>query len=225
MRWFQFSQKSDQRGWFRLRDKNLSFIQFSEQIESFIRRKIPIKIPERAVIDSPTLPQDFNGFKFITNRLIELRGLALISYYVPYDLGLEIRTALEEKAKYLGWKDKLRLNSLLFNHPSCLAFLYETDEFTSSEIFGNLIERGLFALRFLQVKRKKRRPRRTLRRRGYNDHGSLRSQDKWLPTNDWSLTVLQNELERKLSITARSHHKLEQILRRIVVIHLSDHLD
>jgi len=200
-----------------MRDKNLSFIQFSEQIEIFIGRKIPIKIPEEAVIDSPTLPVDFDGIKFYSNKLIELRGLALISYYLPIDLGQEIRFALEEKSKHLGKKDQLRLKAMLFNLPSCLYFLYETKEFSGSEIFGNLIERGLFSLKNLQIKRKNRKPKKTQRRRGYNDHGSLRSQDKWLPTFDYTLTDLQNELERKLDSTIKLHHKLERILNEGVI--------
>jgi len=205
-----------------MRDKNLSFIQFSEQIGDFIRKKIPIKIPEEAVIDSPTLPLDFLGFKFISNRLIELRGLALISYYLPEDLGIEIRFALEDKARHLELKDQLRLKAMLFSLPTCLFFLYETKEFSNSDIYGNLIERGAFSLKFLQIKRKNKKLLRTKRRRGYNDHGSLRSQDKWLPTFDFSLTELQNELERKLNFTIKLHRKLAKILHEGVIKFLEE---
>jgi len=201
-----------------MRDKNPSFIQFSEQIETFIVRKTcSIKILREAVIASPTfLSEDFS-LRFISNKLQELRGIALVSYYLPEFLGWKIRSQLLERLKWLSFKDQIRLYVLLISKEASLVFLYLTQEFTSHEIFGNLIERGLFSLQNLKIRRKNPRILFPKRKRGYNDHGSLRSLDRWLPNFDWTLTALQNELERKQDLQKKILTKLEKFLNEKVI--------
>lgn len=197
-----------------MRDKNLSFIQFSEQIEDFFSsRKIhSIKILREPVIDSPTLLEDSFVLRFPTNKLQDLRGIAVLSYFVPEFLGWKIRFSLGEKLWQLCPKDQLRLSSLLISKGTALVYLYETTEFSSHEIFGNLFDRGLFSLKNLQIRRRKSKYIRTKRRRGYNDKGTLRSPDRWLPRFDWSLNELQKEYERKTDLLCRVTLRLEKYL-------------
>jgi len=196
-----------------MRDKNLSFIQFSEQIEIFIKRKMnSIKILTEAVVNNPTLLDQNFILRFQTNKLFDLRGLALVSYFVPEILGWKIRFEIEERLKFLNTKDKLRLIPFLYSKEISLIFLFLSDEFSSHEIFGNLIERGLFSLRAIKIFRKNPRVKRRIRRRGYDDKGSRRSNDKALPDYDFTLTEAQNKIERKKDIYIRSKNSLENFL-------------
>lgn len=198
----------------RMRDKNLNFIQFSDQIEVYLKRKIhSIEILRRAVIDNPTFPSDDFLLYFPLKTLISYRGLAVLSYYVPEILGWKIREFLEERTKYLNPKDSLRLKLLLSSKESMLVYLYDTQEFSSHEIFGNLIGEGLRSLKLLKIIKKKHRVKKPQRKRGYDDKGSLRSPDRWLPDSDFTLTELQNEQEKKSDLHLKTYHYLEKHLR------------
>lgn len=206
----------------RMRDKNQNYIQFSEQIESFLRKKTStIEILRRAVIDSPTFLQDYDIY-VPDNKLITLRGLAVISYYVPMTLGWKLRELLEEKAKKLNFKDNLRLSSLLISKESCLVYLYETQEFSSHEIFGNLLREGLKGLNRLKVFRPRHKVKFPKRKRGYDDKGSLRSSDRWLPDSDYSLTELQMKIEKKTDLHLRTKLYLEKYLLEKVSVYLEE---
>lgn len=149
-----------------------------------------------------------------------LRGLAVISYYVPELLGWKIREILEEKSKKLNFKDQMRLQNLLISKESCLVYLFETQEFTSHEIFGNLLREGLKELERIKVYIPKYKLVKTQRKRGYDDKGSLRPSDRWLPSFDYSLTELQNEIEKKRYLQHRTKTYLENYLLEKVTIYL-----
>lgn len=201
----------------RMRDKNQNYIQFREQIESFLRKKTyTIEVLRRAVIDSPTFLEEYN-ISIRTNKLIALRGLALISYYVPEILGWKIREILEERSKKLSHKDQLRLSSLLISKECSLVYLYETQEFSSHEIFGNLLGEGLKALKHIKIYKLRYKVIYPKRKRGYDDKGSLRPSDRWLPDSDYTLTVLHNEIEKKSDLHLRIKLRLERYLREKVL--------
>lgn len=195
-----------------MRDKNLSFIQFTDQVGKFFRRKTyAIKILREPVVDSPTLLSDFDLF-IPSNKLQELRGLALTSYYVPETLGWKIREVLEEKSRRFNLKDQKRLNLLLYSKDNALAYLYETLEFSSHEIFGNLIQAGLKSLRQLRLSEKKNIVKKPQRKRGYDDKGSLRSFDRWLPSEDYTLTEMHLEIAKTQDLHNRALQFLEHYL-------------
>lgn len=197
-----------------MRDKNLNFIQFSDQIESFLKKKThSIEILRRAVIDNPTFPSDDYLLYLPLKNLISLRGLAVLSYYIPETLGWKIRGYLEEQTSRLCFKDKMKLKLLLTSKENMLVYLYDTQEFSSHEIFGNLLGTGLKALNLMKITRKRTKVRKPQRKRGYDDKGSLRSPDRWLPSFDYTLTELQNEKEKKTDLHNRIYHYLEKHLR------------
>lgn len=212
---------SNQKGMIRMRDKNQNYIQFSEQIESFLVKKTyTIEVLRRAVIDSPTFLRDYT-VSIKGNKLISLRGLAVISYYVPETLGWKIREILEEKSKKLNFKDQLRLQCLLISKESCLVYLFETQEFSSHEIFGNLLREGLQELQRLKIYIPRYQLVKAQRKRGYDDKGSLRPSDRWLPSHDYSLTALQNEIEKKHNLHNRIKIYLESYLLEKVTFYLN----
>jgi hypothetical protein len=81
-------------------------------------------------------------------------------------------------------------------------FLYETQRYSSNEIFGNILGNDLKDLNEeLKVRRKKyRKPKELVRRRGYKDHGARRPDDRWLPSHDVSFTEEQLLKEKKTDL-------------------------
>lgn len=195
-----------------MRDKNLNYIQFTDQVEEFFRKKThTIKILREPVVDSPTLLSDFD-IKLRSNKLQELRGLAIASYFVPEILGWKIRGHLEENLYKLNLKDQKRLFIFLHSKENSIAFLYETREFSSHEIFGNLFLAGLQALKGLRLVPIHLKVKKPQRKRGYDDKGSLRSFDRWLPTEDYTLTEMQLEIDKTQDLHNRTLQFLEHYL-------------
>jgi hypothetical protein len=90
-----------------------------------------------------------------------------------------------------------------------LKFLFETKSFTSHEIFGNIFSLGTRTLRNLPYYRKSTLVVEAIRKRGYDDKGSLRPKEQWLPNFDFTLTETQNSKEKK------SDHE-QKIIKRIL---------
>lgn len=188
-----------------MRDRNLTFIQFNKEVEKSIRKKLKLlTFLTEAVFINPTLLTEDLLLRFPSRKLQDYQSLALISYYVPEFLGWKIRLNLMEKMKYFSTNDQLRINPMLINRGICILFLFETEEFSSHEIFGTLIEKGIQNLRKIEIFEKKN-PKVVplIRRRGYKDKGSRRRKEQWLPSFDESLTSLQNELEERKQICSK----------------------
>lgn len=66
-----------------------------------------------------------------------------------------------------------------------------------------------------------KRPKRTIRRRGYNDHGSRRPDDKWLESYDRTFTETQNRIEE----TRKEYQELVDLLIKLTRALVSQKLD
>lgn len=205
-----------------MRDKNLNFIQFQEQLDSFIFKKLTLSESLRtAVVITPTLlneetmivyPRDFKG----------LRGLSLIVYYLPENLRWRIWLDLEQMSySQLNSKQRIEIQILLAKREMAQMYLFQSQRFSSHEIFGNIVYDGNKALRELKVFRESTKVVLPIRRRGYNDKGSLRSPDRWLPDFDTTLTELQLRKEKRTHLHNKSinriKQKLETLLREVKV--------
>lgn len=201
-----------------MRDKNLNFIQFEKSVEKFITKKSPFSKDRRtSVIDNPTLLEDY--YLVIPRKFGEFRGLCILVHYIPeIALRWKLFLDLEEKLSKFDLKKQLELKLLLSSKENMLIFLYETEKYTSHEIFGNIIEAGCKAIQFLQIKRRNTKVIKTQRKRGYDDKGSLRPREKWLECYDISFTELQNEKEKKLKIHLKTYQYLDKFLRRTYYI-------
>lgn len=195
-----------------MRDKNQNYIQFENSISKYLESKLnpdEIRVLRNHVVDSPTFLYDFE-VKIITKNLLALRGLALISYYVPENLGWYIRSELLEYSRKLSLKDQLKLKLLLDHKDSCLVYFYETEEFTSHEIFGNILREGLKTLRsikFLRIKDNSKKPQ---RKRGYHDHGSRAPDHKWVENN---LGYVGRELQKEINLKRYLHKRTYRFLQ------------
>jgi hypothetical protein len=115
----------------------------------------------------------------------------------------------------LALEQRVELSILLESKELCEKYLYLSEQFTSSELFGNILGNDLEDLKkILRIFRKaKPRPRRKVRRRGYRDHGSKRPDHQWLPREDESLTVLALQKEAELSLLHYVINRFKQYLR------------
>jgi len=88
-------------------------------------------------------------------------------------------------------------------------FLTEDRPFTGRQIKGILSDPKVInkvRSRFYQrIRPTRSKVRRTMRHRGYRDHGTLRPNHRWLPTEDFSLTEQQNRIERERSRLKRAY--------------------
>lgn len=197
-----------------MRDKNLSFIQFEEQLRKEIERKTSLpKLLRTAVIDNPTLLEDL--IILYPRKFKELLGISIYHYYYPENLRWRVLLDLKEKS-YSNLNRKQRMEILIVQNSKkdMLLYLYRTRKYSSHEIFGNIIKDGSTSTRQLQVFRENTKVIRTRRKRGYDDKGSLRPKDKWLPQYDFSLTELQQEKEKETDLIIKIINRYLKNLRK-----------
>lgn len=188
-------------------------------VETQISKRIRETLDRRnQVFVTPTLltkTLEYDGIKY-SKKYFDLVTLILLTWYSDYFQGFEgyIRYEIE---LYL-YKNLLfpELSASLVSKEILITVLLEFSKVNNTNIlFGtcldpNQIERVLkqVKLRFL----KPRRPKEIIRRRGYKDKGSMRPQVRWLPSDDWSLTDLQNEKEEKQDLYVQT---VTSIVRKV----------
>jgi hypothetical protein len=82
-----------------------------------------------------------------------------------------------------------------------VALLWLSENYHERRFFGNLVpqwRKTLENLKPLQVH--ERKPKRVQRKRGYQDHGTLRPSERWTEKYDWSFTEEQNLIEEQREI-------------------------
>lgn len=207
-----------------MRDKNLTLQKFNIQLNERVTDGISTEsdwFRRNHVSASPTRlsdnPKEVRVFYPKDFRL--LRSLAIIQWYLPDDLHWLVLVDLKELTfSWLNDKQKLEIAILLSSKSNMLVYLYETQRYSGSEIFGNILGNDLHDLfRHMKVRElTPRRPKRTVRRRGYRDHGSRKPDHKWLPDSDFTFTAEQNKRERHLELLQRTETKLLSKLRLLL---------
>lgn len=200
-----------------MRDKNLQFIQFNKQVEGFITKNLILpRMLRTAVVDNPTFLSTLN-FRLPRN-FKETEGLIIVLYYLPETLRWRLWLDLKERSfSNFNEKQKLEIKLMLSSKEEALSFLYLTQRYSSHEIFGNVIKTGLNTLRNLQVSRISTVVKTVQRKRGYDDKGSLRPKEKWLPNFDISFTDCQNEKEKKLDHLHKKIDRIKKYLRLFII--------
>jgi hypothetical protein len=132
----------------------------------------------------------FTGF----HRESSLESLAFLSWYLNDTWRPMVQLWLGEQLRFVNSDCRMKVKLLLSHRSIALCYLAEQVSFRSLK--GNLVTLWKNVLDNLRlVFKKDREPRRKIRRRGYDDHGSLRPSHKWLPKSDFSFTEEQNALE------------------------------
>lgn len=198
-----------------MRDKNLNFIQFSQSVEKQLIQKLYhfSRVRRTSVVANPTFLRDY--YLVLPKKYNEIRNLCVVVHFILKDaMYWKLRLDLEDKIEQFDLKKQLELKLLLKSRQSCLVYLYETNRYTSHEIFGNIVgsvQKDLDQVKLKKVSKKVVKPQ---RKRGYHDKGSLRPKEKWLENSDWSFTELQNEKERNLTVHLKSYQYLEKYLEK-----------
>lgn len=183
-----------------MRDKNLTHIQLSEEIERYLASRLCLPNSLTAtVVNSPTLLDDDQWFFKYPKKFEELRGLICVVYFLNEEI-LKWRILGDLQMKTYSWlnrKQQIEIQLLLSSKSNCIEFLRKSRRFTSFELFGNILFTGCSQLKKLRCfKRVKLPPVRPLRKRGYDDKGSRRKSEDWLEKFDYSFILEQNRREK-----------------------------
>lgn len=199
-----------------MRDKNLNFSSFCIQFEKELRKTLgSTQFFANRILDTPTLwtaeisifyPSDFR----------RLRALCIALWWFPENLHWKVLLDLQEKKfSQLNKKQKIELSIYLNSKENTLLYLFETKRYSSNQIFGNFLRSDLRdSLNFLRIRRKSKKVITAIRRRGYKDHGSRKPVDRWLPSEDLSLTELQNRKERLTLLQQKYQNRLNSFLAK-----------
>lgn len=108
----------------------------------------------------------------------ETRALAISLWYLPENLKFQVLLKLEERNfAHFNQKQMIEIHLLLESQEICEKYLYLTERYTDSEIFGNLLGNDLRdlekSLKFIFVRQQ--RARKKVFRRGPKDKGTRRS--------------------------------------------------
>lgn len=204
-----------------MRDKNLTFEKFNIQLEKAVNRIFPksdssLRIP---VSDAPTRRSPQLELRVIFPKDFRLlRTLAIAQWYFP-DLKhwIVYLDLSEQNFHWLNEKQQIELQILLSSKDMCESYLFLTERYTGSEIFGNILGNDLVDLqrhlKFRKVVPKV--PKRKIRRRGYRDHGTLRPSHLWLETYDYTFTSEHFRRKRHLELLQTTIQKILSKLREL----------
>lgn len=157
----------------------LTYQELDRQLEKFwVRccakrcedRRIPVVVDP----DSGLEQLDLEGIYFPVRTLKEKILLALLQWYFPEELSVQINLWLEE---HWGPEHKDEKSVLNSSKSTALGWLLVQERWNEHDFFGNILKeenvRNILKFKYLRSSFR-RAPRRTIRRRGYNDKGTLR---------------------------------------------------
>jgi hypothetical protein len=76
-----------------------------------------------------------------------------------------------------------------------------SQRYSERDFFGNLLPKmRKVCSKLTFLRRQQVQAHRTIRHRGYRDHGTLRPESSWFETSDWSFTEQQNQIEETRSL-------------------------
>jgi hypothetical protein len=150
----------------------------------------------------PLTPNFEVSFRIRTKSPKTLEKLAVISHFLPETLGFFLRFSVEQQNERFVKSEDLRL-LLISKEFSVLSLSRKLSE---RDFFGNWKREMVILLRELSfVLSGPPKARRTIRRRGYRDHGTLRPPHRWLPDSDWSFDAIQRQIEEDREFKAAVH--------------------
>jgi hypothetical protein len=172
---------------------------YEQRIYSIVRAETRrIKSLMHHVVDNPTFPAGETTFRVKNLKSKELFELALISWYLPEELGVLLRLDLESRTSKLSDEDKhkIPLMLVLSSKAETLLFLQETSLWSTQEFFGNYLLLGTFRkLQLLILSPKVVYPQ---RKRGYHDQGTRAFDSYYLKARAyWKDTELHLEMAKQ----------------------------
>jgi hypothetical protein len=185
--------------------KTTTFISLDEELRKFFNSKKTedtCNLLRSAVVDSSNLITDLlepNGLVLKPSNLKEKILLGLFQWYCPKEIGCLINLYLEENwgADY----EEMKI-CLLSSKELALGAILECRKWSDRDFFGNILkeENWKFFFRSRVRRRVRRAPRKLVRRRGYNDHGTLRLPHESEPSYDSKKLLSVVELEERREV-------------------------
>lgn len=203
--------------WYQTLDSKVQEFVHSDQIqeslsnvESEARRKLALLLQNDETYST----------KFIlkgTSKVSRLEAAILLHWYLPSWLGFELREALLDRVRNdLDEESKAWCLELLSSKYVCLYYL--GPQLSQNDFHGNVVrtmKEILLSLEYRAVLN--REPRRQVRRRGYQDHGSLRLAHQWKerhPWTDFEYSKLLESEEKNWELIRHSLPMMKMIFRK-----------
>jgi hypothetical protein len=158
--------------------------------------KISPRTSEQVRVDPNFLKLDTRLW-YPTRELYDLMMIAVVSWWLPEEIGFLIREDLDRIKSRFCLADQIIIKICLTSKEETILFLVETSLFHSRDFFGNLLPKLRKNLSRTKFKYKSTKVRKPQRKRGYADHGSKCPDEKWQPKADYSLDRLQEKIERE----------------------------
>lgn len=182
-----------------MRDKQLDYDSFFRQIDRIAREYSSKIFRDTAPINSKWLlnPDFENDFYLTSRRKEDLVRLAILSWYIPEEYGILIRLRIREEISHNP--DLLILDFLTKSLGEMKLFLYHTELWHTRDFFGNILKDNM-TFKDLPIRprmRKKSKPKKVQRHRGYRDKGTLRFPHEYHDFSDRTLEEKQLEDDRK----------------------------
>jgi hypothetical protein len=151
-----------------------------------------------------------------------LRVLSIIHWWFPEELRVLVHLELErEKFTWLNDEQRIEISLYLDSKESTVKYLFLTERYTSSEIFGNLLGNDLRALGRRKIIRweKYPYPRKKVYRRGPKDHGARRQLSRGPHyeedvQRDWTLNQEEHRISQHELLLQRTSNRILTILRK-----------
>lgn len=150
-----------------------SEVEFLRECEK-ICRDSELSLRDAALVN-PKRFMDWEGSWRLPRSLDELIALSIWSWYWDNDLAVVLRYEIEEKVK--NNTDLWTVRFFLQTKELMLSYLLQTSNWTTRSFFGSILNFQMLQ-RLSKIVRprwkSRRKPTRTIRRRGYKDKGTLR---------------------------------------------------
>jgi len=182
----------------KMRDLEFDLFNFEFQIMNRLRRYAPKLNGLRSkVVNNSNFTEEYLGFLLHNLKLLEFRQLCIAQWYFPEEISFMLRLDLEEYNNKFDEEERFINNLLLNSKTEMILFLTDTKLWHTRQFFGNIITNDMRVIENLSFRRRSKKVKEIQRKRGYHDHGSLKPKEKWLPSSDYTLTELQNQIEQK----------------------------
>lgn len=180
-----------------MRDLQLDSTKFVQKLEREIKKlcRLDLILLRNQVVDSSISRQGVETFRLKSLTLKDFIRLGIFSHYCSPEIGFVLREDLREYSNNFSLEDRTLCEQFLSTKAEMLLFLIETNLWHTRDFWGNIVHENFQLDRFLKVKRENLKVSKPQRKRGYHDKGSRRESHKWLPSSDYSLTNLHNQIE------------------------------
>lgn len=171
---------------------------FLDSVDSIVEENLGDFLLRDQVIVNPNFLDEYEDQVFLPRDLDSCIILGIFYSYMDDKVNFKwyLGEALAERSEN---EDFAILRYFLGSKTQTQLFLLESQRWSTRDFFGNLLTRKNIqhVTRKTKFRRKQTKVSLPARKRGYNDKGSMREDHRWLPSNDWTLDCLQEEIEKK----------------------------